>query len=139
MPSGENRKPLSSHKVSYVALGSEMSVKQDRRMADLSRKRLDRARRLYRFLIVPKLMLGGDDALVDAVAEMKRVGLYAKNTRLGDIVHKLVDVAYRRSESREDPSGSRYLCWEKRHFPSVANVWSPAGWKFRRRLREACA
>jgi len=105
------------------------TVTDRRRNYRTSRKRLDRARRLWRWLIAPRLLFGGDDALIAAVAQAKESGLYARSTYNRDIAYVIVRSVYRRYH---DGSGhNHWIRWNQGHFPR----FFAREWVFTKKLR----
>lgn len=94
--------------------------------------RLNRARRLYRFLVRRELLFGGDEALIRIVVRMKSTGLYAASTNREDVASILVRTVYRLYHGR----GLGYHHWNRwraGHFPD----WTSKNRFFCKRLREA--
>lgn len=90
-----------------------MKTKETRRLHDMTRARLGRARRLYRRLIVKGLVFGGDEMLLNCVHRAKVAGLYAKATYGRDVAWMFVRSAYHAQETLPGP----FNAWMEKHFP----------------------
>jgi len=97
---------------------------------DSARRRLDRARRLYKHLIRRDVITGGDPVLALAVKRAKSGGLYASSVYVGDIASIFVRDAYHYYHGHHVKGLDHWQRWANGHFPEWWNRRS----KFRLRL-----
>ena len=98
-----------------------MALRETRRLADMTRARLDRARRLYKRLARPALAFGKDEALLRYVAQAKASGLYSRNTASRDVAWSLVRSVWKHESDKMEQweRHCKFREWFKRRFPRL--------------------